>query len=258
MHIWRPGRHSEQQSRNAPQERRLASFIITVDHVIVWLCRGELYLAVDKVSEANEIETIDSHRTSEANNRASNRPSASSMAVRKVSRSNLIGSGPSASSIGNFFCSSSIEPQLPTLAASSRNAARILTTSPMGSSRLINLSCSQRGWVASCTRSTQNRPFPHSFAMLIASFRTCSASRLSPECASVTPTIRSLTAVTRSFDSENNAANRVRIFSYTSSAVWQPDASISASTHGTTEVGSFSIEIVPASETVTISQIGRE
>ena len=34
----------------------------------------------------------------------------------------------------------------------------------------------------------------------------------------------------------------------TSSEVWQPDASISASTHGTTEVKIFSIEIVPVSE----------
>src|ERR1039458_9472167 len=112
MHVWSPGRHSEQQSRNAPQEGRLASFVITVDHVIVWLCKGQLDLAVGKVSEANEIEAIDSHRTSEANNRASSRPSASSMAVLKVSRSNLIGSGPSASSVGNLFCSSTIEAQL--------------------------------------------------------------------------------------------------------------------------------------------------
>src|SRR5712691_9818402 len=179
MHVGGPAGHSEQQSGNTSQERRFARFVVAVDHVIVWLCRRKLDLAVDEVSETDEIDAIDSHRTSETDNRASSSASASSIAVFNVTGSNLIGSAPSASSVGNLFCRSTIASQLATLAGSWRSAATILTTSPIGSSRLSKVSRSKRGRVASCTRSTHNRPFPHSFAMLITSLRTCSGSRFS-------------------------------------------------------------------------------
>ena len=65
MHIWSPGGHAEEQSGNTSQERRLAGFVVAVDNVIVWICWRKLNFAIDKVSEPNEIDAIDSHKASE-------------------------------------------------------------------------------------------------------------------------------------------------------------------------------------------------
>jgi hypothetical protein len=67
--------------------------------------------------------------------------------------------------------------------------------------------------------------------------------------------MRTRSAVTSALPPEINFPNWERSFSYTSSAVWQSEESISISIQGTTEVEMACIEIIPASETVISSQL---